>query len=117
MVIRKYRSADCAEIAELFYNTVHTINAKDYNNIQLDVWATGNIDIATWDKSFLENNTLVAEANHIIVGFGVMNGNGYLDRLFVHKDYQGKGIASVIVNELENKRLHMAVLLLLHMLL
>jgi putative acetyltransferase len=38
MKIRKYRSTDCAEIAELFYNTVHTINAKDYTSIQLDAW-------------------------------------------------------------------------------
>ena len=27
--------------------------------------------------------------------------NGYLDRLYVHKDYQGQGIASAICDELE----------------
>lgn len=27
MVIRKYQPCDCNELAELFYNTVHTINA------------------------------------------------------------------------------------------
>ena len=32
-----------------------------------------------------------------------MDNNGYLDRLFVHKDYQGKGIATAIVNELEQQ--------------
>lgn len=30
MQIRAYRPADCAELAELFYHTVHTVNAKDY---------------------------------------------------------------------------------------
>ncbi|MFZ7131583.1 MAG: GNAT family N-acetyltransferase [Eubacteriales bacterium] len=103
MKIRKYRSTDCAEIAELFYNTVHTINAKDYTSIQLDAWATGNIDLSTWDKSFLENNTLVAEVDYIIVGFGDMDDNGYLDRLYVHKDYQGKGVATAIVSKLEKQ--------------
>ena len=34
MNIRRYTSADCAEMAELFYNTVHTINAKDYSKEQ-----------------------------------------------------------------------------------
>lgn len=30
MWIREYKPADCEQIAELFYNTVHSINAKDY---------------------------------------------------------------------------------------
>ena len=30
MEIRKYKSSDCQEITELFYNTVHSINKKDY---------------------------------------------------------------------------------------
>lgn len=42
MLIRKYHSSDCPKLAELFYNTVHTINAKNYTKEQLDVWATGN---------------------------------------------------------------------------
>lgn len=103
MEIRKYKSSDCAEISELFYSTVHEINAKDYTKQQLDVWATGNVDMSAWDKSFLEHNTLVAEENNIIVGFGDMDNNGYLDRLFVHKDYQGKGIATAITTELERQ--------------
>lgn len=36
-----------------------------------------------------------------IVGFGDMDKTGYLDRLYVHKDYQRKGIASKICDELE----------------
>ena len=40
MNTRMYRSEDCKEIIELFYNTVHSVNAKDYNEAQLDVWAS-----------------------------------------------------------------------------
>ena len=36
-----------------------------------------------------------------IVGFGDIDKTGYLDRLFVHADYQGKGIATGICNQLE----------------
>ena len=81
--IRKYKSSDCQEIAELFYNTVHSINKKDYTQEQLDVWATKNIDIEKWDTSFLKNYTVVAESNGIIVGFGDIAEDGYLDRLYV----------------------------------
>lgn len=41
MQIREYRTSDCKQLAELFYDTVHSINAKDYTEEQLNVWATG----------------------------------------------------------------------------
>lgn len=70
MFIREYMSSDCERLAELFYQTVHTVNVKDYAQEQLCVWATGNVDLSVWNKSFLEHNTLVAIENSIIVGFG-----------------------------------------------
>ncbi|MBU5228012.1 GNAT family N-acetyltransferase [Clostridium senegalense] len=102
MDIREYKSSDCEQIANLFYNTVHLINAKDYTQKQLNVWATGNIDIVQWNKSFLNNYTLVAEENNMIIGFGDINNEGYLDRLYVHKDYQNLGIATALCDRLEN---------------
>lgn len=101
LVVRKYNPADCSELGELFYNTVHFINSKDYNEEQLNIWATGNINLDQWNKSFLEHFTVVAVEDNIIVGFGDIDKTGYLDRLFVHKDYQRRGIATAICNELE----------------
>lgn len=103
MLIRKYQSKDCEEMAQLFYNTVHTVNAKDYTKEQLDVWATGSVDLEKWNKSFMEHYTVVAVEDEKIIGFGDMDRTGYLDRLYVHKDYQNKGVASQIVKELEGK--------------
>lgn len=101
IIIRDYNSEDCNNLAELFYNTVHSVNAKDYSEEQLNVWATGNIDLDQWNNSFLEHFTVVAVEDDIIVGFGDIDKTGYLDRLFVHKDYQRRGIATAICNELE----------------
>ncbi len=101
MFIREYKTSDCKELTELFYNTVHTINAKDYTKEQLDVWATGQVDLEKWNQSLQEHYSIVAVDNGIIVGFGDIDKTGYLDRLFVHSDYQGKGIATVICNQLE----------------
>ena len=50
MIIREYRSADCKELAELFYHTVHIVNAKDYTKEQLDAWATGKVDLKNGKK-------------------------------------------------------------------
>lgn len=101
MWLREYESADCGQLAELFYQTVHSVNAKDYTEEQLNVWATGKVDLQEWDSSFLKHKTVVAMDNDEIVGFGDIDNTGYLDRLFVHKDYQRKGIADAICNELE----------------
>ncbi len=101
MLLREYVTSDCKQLAELFYQTVHTVNAKDYTKEQLDVWATGNVDLKEWDKSFLEHYTIVAIEDEIIVGFGDIDKSGYLDRLYVHKDYQGHGIASALCERLE----------------
>ncbi len=101
MEIREYQPLDCEILAELFYNTVHTVNAKDYTKEQLDVWATGIVDLEKWNQSFEENYSLVATDGEVIIGFGDINKAGYLDRLFVHSDYQRKGIATAICNQLE----------------
>lgn len=101
MRLRKYKTSDCRHLAELFYHTVHSVNAKDYKKEQLDVWATGIVDLQEWDESFLNHCTVVAVENNEIVGFGDMDDSGYLDRLFVHPDHQGEGIASTICDELE----------------
>lgn len=101
MNLRKYNPCDIDEIAELFYNTVHSVCAKDYSETELNAWASGEIDKNSWNKSFLEHNTIVAEFNGKIIGFGDMDSTGYLDRLYVHKAFQGQGIATKIVQKLE----------------
>ncbi len=103
MIIRNYQPSDCKELSELFYRTVHTVNAKDYTQEQLDVWATGTVDLENWNRSFTEHDTVVALEGKIIVGFGDMGLTGYLDRLYVHADFQGQGVASAICDRLEQK--------------
>lgn len=101
MEIRRYRQSDCKELTELFYNTVHTVNAKDYMKQQLNVWATGQVDLERWNLSLKAHYSIVAVENEVIIGFGDIDKTGYLDRLFVHRDYQGRGIASALCDRLE----------------
>ena len=103
MTLRDYTKTDCAELAELFYDTVHTVNAKDYTQEQLDAWATGKVNLEAWNESFQAHHTVVAEMDGKIVGFGDMDETGYLDRLYVHKDYQRRGVAAAICDALEQR--------------
>lgn len=101
MQIRRYTPADCPAMAALFYDTVHRVNCRDYTPEQLDVWATGQVDLESWNRSFLAHHTLVAMKDGVLVGFGDMDSTGYLDRLYVHADYQGQGIATALCDALE----------------
>ena len=101
MVLRKYATADCGELVRLFYETVHTINVEDYTKEQLDAWAPENVDLEEWDRSFREHDCVIAAEDGTITGFGDMDRHGYFDRLYVHKDYQNKGVATAICDRLE----------------
>ncbi|OAB44333.1 GNAT family N-acetyltransferase [Paenibacillus glacialis] len=104
MEIRKFRDSDMSQIISLFYDTVHTVNKQHYTQAQLDVWAPRDeeaLKLTTWKDSFNHNVTYIAEINGIIVGFADMSQEGHLDRLYIHKDFQRQGIASLLVNTLE----------------
>ena len=101
MIIRKYQPADCPRLSELFYQTVHTVNKQDYTKEQLNAWASGKVDLAAWNRSFLEHYTLVAVEEKEILGFGDIDETGYLDRLYIHKDHQREEIATRLCDKLE----------------
>ncbi|MCC4422454.1 GNAT family N-acetyltransferase [Limosilactobacillus reuteri] len=101
--LRSYQTHDCMDIIALFYQTVHRINKADYTEQQLNVWVTGNEDPIKWDRSLSSHYAIVAIVNDQIVGFGDIDQTGYLDRLFVHSDFQRQGIATAICNALEEK--------------
>lgn len=102
MKIRRYEPDDLSQITALFYDTVHAVNAADYSPEQLDAWADGAPDRDRWNRSLLAHHSLVAvEGEGLIVGFGDIDGTGYLDRLYVHRDRQGQGIATALLGRLE----------------
>lgn len=103
MLIREYEPKDFDEIVTLFYDTVHSINLKDYTQEQVNVWATGDVNREMWNQSLLKNYSIVAVEENQIVGFGDMDDTGYLDRLYVHKDYQRQGIGTTICDKLEQQ--------------
>lgn len=103
VVLRAYRPSDCSEVLRLFYDTVHTVNAKDYTEEQLDAWADGKPDAAKWNESLCAHFSLAAEAGGILAGFGDIDETGYLDRLYVHRDFQGMGVGTALCQALEQE--------------
>lgn len=101
MLLRPYIPTDLAELLTLFYETVHSVNAQDYTPAQQDAWAPRDPDRVRWNRTLMAHTSLVAVDGGQLVGFGDIDATGYLDRLYVHKDWQRRRIATALCDALE----------------
>ncbi len=101
MIIRKATLEDNDQIRQLFYDTINNINVRDYNSEQIKLWSSGHLNIEKWNNNITEQYFIVCESNKTITGFSSITDKGYLDFMYVHKDHQGKGIATAMLSELE----------------
>lgn len=99
--LRDYQASDSVNLYELFYSTVHEVNAGDYTEEELGAWAPERADMEEWERSFLGHRTVVAVEDGRVQGFGDIDPTGYLDRLYVRGDCQRRGIATAICDILE----------------
>lgn len=97
-----YEPSYCEATARLFSETIYATNAKDYSPEQLRVWSRSACDLVEWDRSFEGNKAVVAVCDGKVLGFGDITPDGYLNRLYVHKDHLRRGIASLICDKLES---------------
>lgn len=86
----------------LFRSTVLIVNSKDYTKEEVSDWASCGDSIEHWKELFAKNNYIGAlDEQDGIIGFSSMNTEGYLHSMFVHKDWQHKGVASLLLSEVE----------------
>jgi len=100
MFLRPYRAADKRFLQQLFFDTVHTVNARDYTSEQLDVWAPHEPNRESWARLDAQH-CFIVESQKVMVGFASLSKDGVVDFLFVHKDFQGRGIATTLLKQLE----------------
>ncbi|WP_285014635.1 GNAT family N-acetyltransferase [Lactococcus garvieae] len=101
MNCRHYRSKDYAEIIDLFYTTVHTINAADYSAEELEAWAPSDKSDFFPEKKLAESYCLVVEESGKILGFANATSKDKFDCLYVDKDYQKRGVGHLLANQIE----------------
>ncbi|NLY62917.1 MAG: GNAT family N-acetyltransferase [Erysipelothrix sp.] len=101
MKIRKYQATDIDQVFKLFFNTVHNINSKDYDSDQINVWAPANYDYQKLNNKLVSSNSLMIEDNNLIVAFGDIQNNGYIDHFYVSHLKQGQGIGKLLLAALE----------------
>ncbi|MFI5333454.1 MAG: GNAT family N-acetyltransferase, partial [Candidatus Babeliales bacterium] len=95
------QESDISQINQLFTDTVHAVNIRDYAQEQLDIWAPKNRTAEHWKTRLKDHIAYVADADGLIVGFADITKDGYVDHVYAHKDFQGHGIASALLQRLE----------------
>ena len=100
--IRVLEEKDIPLMRDLFCTTVLNVNSRDYTEEEVKDWASCGDNEARW-KELLANNQYIGAFNecNVLVGFSSMNKDGYLHSMFVHKDFQHKGIAIQLLSEVE----------------
>lgn len=101
--IRVSNLNDLADILKLFEETVTVVCKDDYSPEQLKVWTSSTENPDRWIDKIKSHYLLVAELDKEIVGIASLDNRDYIDLLFVHKDYQRKGIADRLYSEIEKE--------------
>ena len=101
-IIRAALQSDAVELKKLFQNTVLAINRRDYSQAEVEDWASCGDDLSNIEDMIKTHYFIVAvNQQSEIVGFSSITPQGYLHSMFVHKDFQGEGIATILLNEIE----------------
>lgn len=103
MQIRPIKKGDIPQIAQLFHDTIRSMNNKDYSEEQVKAWAPDNIYFRDWEKECFKKFTFVTEKQKIITGFAELEKDGYIDCFYCHKDFQGQGVGKLLFQTLEDK--------------
>jgi hypothetical protein len=92
MVIRDYDRNDAFAITRLFYETVHSVNSKDYSEEQVRAWAPEIPDPDIWHSRMIQRCTLVAEESGQVIAFAELECDGHLDMFYCRRDVIGHGV-------------------------
>ena len=102
MSIRRLTEQDIPEIRELFRSTVLNVNSRDYTKEEVEDWASC-MDNKAHVMELLSKNCFIAVflSNKKMIGYSSMDSKGHLHSMFVHKDWQGKGVGTLLISEVE----------------
>ncbi len=102
MLIRKYKPGEEPYLWQLFYNTVHHINRRDYSQTQIDAWAPADIDPSIPTSKIRSISPYVVILDGTIVAYADLQSDGFIDHFFCHHQYQGRGIGGRLLAQLES---------------
>jgi putative acetyltransferase len=108
MKIRLFKTQDAESIAQLFHDTVHAVNCRDYSSRQVKAWAPDNLHFRDWAAVCSSRFTFVADDEGVIAGFAELEPNGHIDCFYCHKNYQRCGVGRQLYEAIEAKAIELS---------
>ena len=103
MVVRHGTIEDINEMQKLFVETVKNVCRIDYTHEQIKAWISTIENKQRWIQILAQQFVLIVEDQRKMVGFATLDQAEYIDLLYVHKEYQRRGIASLLLTHLEKE--------------
>lgn len=100
--VREFIDADTDPLLDLFRDSVRNIARKDYSEEQVHAWAPDDLDRQSWASKCASRQTFVAELDGALAGFGDLEADGHVDMMFVHSRFQRRGVASLLLAQIES---------------
>lgn len=88
-------------VLQLFWETVHTVNAQDYTPAQLDAWAPKEPDRLRWRRKWDTSLVWAVWQDGELAGFANLEPPDHLDCLYVSARHQRQGVATALAQKME----------------
>lgn len=97
VTLRRFVRADGPATLDVFVRAVRVTARRDYSATQVAAWAPDDLDPVAWTSRRETGRTCVACVDGQVVGFTDVDGQGYVDMMFVDPDHGGRGVASALL--------------------
>lgn len=112
MKLRNATLEDLPAMKALYRDTILTVCRKDYTEEQVNIWSSSANKEERWLDMVVNQYVLLAEISDELVGFASLRNHNYIDFFYVHKDFQGMGIAGELLKQLIQKATEQGTMLL-----
>ena len=106
VLIRPYAPDDVDATIEIFLRSIREVSSKDYSAAEIEAWAKVE-DRSLWAERRMSRPAWIAEIGGKPVGFSDLTGDGCLDMMFVHPEFQGVGVATRLLRRVEEEALRL----------
>ena len=100
MIKRIAEESDLDAILKLFVKSIQETCKNDYSTEQISAWIGSIEDRGKWLDRIREQYFVLVEVDDRLAGFASLKNRSHIDLLYVDPQFQRKGIAKYLLNEL-----------------